>query len=673
MFLKIYSLIRHTLLFVALLLPFISTGEQTFVHIKADNGYYLSLNPTLDHFVKANQSETRTWEVFALEYVADNEIHIKGFNGMHLLINSEYNSLQGTDHEKPHTFRLIEKEAGKFVIGTEDGRFLGVESDQYVYTSRGNEDDAGLFMLERTLPYKLNSSFTGEQNTVIIAGFVLLLLSLLAFLRQKQYAIWLLLLGALTLRIFMAIVAGHLHLWDEQFHALVAKNMMQHPFTPMLYANPVLPYPELSWIEGHIWLHKQPLFLWQMALSMKAFGVNVLAMRLPSVLMSTAVVWMIYLLGQRLVDKRTGFFAAFFFAVGNYGLQLTNGYFSTDHNDVAFMFYVTASLLSWVVYIDKDKPLKWALLTAALAGGAIMVKWLPGLLVYAGWGVAILAGSERTSLKSYTHLALALLLTAVIVVPWQVYTFSAFPELAKHKMFYNTAHISSAIEKHQGDWTYHFRMSQKHVGIPFLLLLLGWYLLVKTIADRRHKIALITWGVAVYAVFTFSQTKMPSFTYMIIALHMLAFAQLAIHLFNIVIINPKIPKAVVIQTLFIVGISGYIGWQSLNYKAIQSRHTIWKKSADDMYKHRILTVDLFRALSKTTTDKDVFFHSKKFDNIPLMFFTDAAAAYDRMLSEEEIIYLIDRGYRPKVFDDGALPEYIYQHNIEVIQRYWFPL
>ncbi len=673
MFLKIYLLIRHMFLSVALLLPLVAVGKQTMVNIKTENGYYLSLNPTLDHFIKANQSVTRTWEVFTLEHLEADKINIKGYNGMYLNINSEYNSLQGVENNEPKAFRLIEKKAGKYIIGTEDGRFLGIESDHFVYLSRGNAEDASVFTLEQTLPYKLDSSLTTQQNIVITGGFVLLLLSLLAFLRQKQYAIWLLLLGALTLRIFMAVVAGYLHLWDEQFHALVAKNMMQHPFTPMLYANPVLPYPELSWIEGHIWLHKQPLFLWKMALSMKAFGVNILAMRLPSVLMSTAVVGMIYLLGKRMVDKQTGFFAAFFFALGNYGLQLTNGYFSTDHNDVAFMFYVTASLLSWVIYIDKEKPLKWALLTGALAGGAILVKWLPGLLVFAGWGISILTGKERTSLKSYAHLAWALLITAVIVLPWQLYTFSAFPELAKHEMFYNTAHISSAVEKHQGNWTYHFRMSQKHVGIPFLLLLLGWYLLLRKIANRRFKIALVTWGIAVYAVFTFSQTKMPSFTYMIIALHMLAFAQLAIHLFNIIIINPKTPKAATIQTLFILGISGYIGWQSFNYKAIQSRHTIWRKSADDMYKHRILTVDLFRELGKTTTDRDVFFHSKTFDNIPLMFFTDAAAAYDRMLSEEEIVELINQGYYPKVFDDGDLPEYIYRLNVEVIQRYWFPL
>ncbi|MCH8546296.1 MAG: glycosyltransferase family 39 protein [Cryomorphaceae bacterium] len=667
-------MIKRLLLSVAVLLPISAMAKQTIVHIKADNGNYLSLNPTLDYFVKAYKPEVRDWEVFTLEHLDNETVTIKGYNGMYLSINAEYNSLQGTENnDNPQTFRLIEKEAGKYLLGTKDGRYFAVESDQFVYISRGNEDDAGIFTLEPTLPYKLKSSLSVRQNAVLFTGIALLLLSLLAFMNKKRYAVWLLLLGALTLRLFMAAVAEYLHLWDEQFHALVAKNMMQQPFRPMLYANPVLPYPELSWIEGHIWLHKQPLFLWQMALSMKAFGVGVMALRLPSVLMSTAVVVMIYFLGKRLVDKQTGFFAAFFFAFGNYGLQLMNGYLSTDHNDVAFMFYVTASLLSWVIYISKGKPLSWALLTGALAGGAIMVKWLPGMLVYAGWGVALILDNNRRSIGHYAHLVAALLVTCIVVLPWQIYTFTAFPELAKHEMFYNTAHIRSAVEQHQGNWLYHFSMSQKHIGIPFLLLLLGWYLFVKKINDRRLKIAVVTWGVVVYLVFTLSQTKMPSFTYMIIALHMLAFAQLAIHLFNIVIINPKLPKATLIQTLFIVGISGYIGWKSLNYKAIQTRHTIWRKNADDMYKHRMLTVDLFRELAQTTTDKDVFFHSKTFDNVPLMFFTDAAAAYDRMLSEEDIIHLLQKGYQPKVFDDGELPEYIYKHNVDIIQRYWFPL
>lgn len=75
----------------------------------------------------------------------------------------------------------------------------------------------------------------------------------------------LLLFGAIGVRLFMITIDPFLHDWDERFHAIVAKNMITYPFKPMLFVNPVLPYDYRAWCCNHIWVHKQPLFLWQMA------------------------------------------------------------------------------------------------------------------------------------------------------------------------------------------------------------------------------------------------------------------------------------------------------------------------------------------------------------------------------------------------------------------------
>ena len=39
----------------------------------------------------------------------------------------------------------------------------------------------------------------------------------------------------------------YLHSWDERYHALVAKNMMDNPFVPMLYKNAILPFDPIDW------------------------------------------------------------------------------------------------------------------------------------------------------------------------------------------------------------------------------------------------------------------------------------------------------------------------------------------------------------------------------------------------------------------------------------------
>src|SRR4051812_1318969 len=87
----------------------------------------------------------------------------------------------------------------------------------------------------------------------------------------------------LALRCYMAGLDPFLHEWDECFHALVARNMMDHPLVPMLRKGQLLPYDYQQWVGNTVWLHKQPLFLWQMALSMKLFGVSEFALRLPSI------------------------------------------------------------------------------------------------------------------------------------------------------------------------------------------------------------------------------------------------------------------------------------------------------------------------------------------------------------------------------------------------------
>jgi 4-amino-4-deoxy-L-arabinose transferase-like glycosyltransferase len=83
----------------------------------------------------------------------------------------------------------------------------------------------------------------------------------------------------------MANLDHFLILWDEQYHALVAKNMLKNPFKPTLYPVELLDYDYRNWSANYIWLHKQPLFLWQIALSLKIFGTTELAVRLPSILL----------------------------------------------------------------------------------------------------------------------------------------------------------------------------------------------------------------------------------------------------------------------------------------------------------------------------------------------------------------------------------------------------
>jgi len=217
------------------------------------------------------------------------------------------------------------------------------------------------------------------------------------YTNKKNTALGLLLLSALLLRLLIISLDPFLHEWDERYHALVAKNMVTNPFKPMLVVHPIMAYNMLDWSNSHIWVHKQPLFLWQMAASMKVFGINEIAMRLPSAIMSTGLVWLTYDLCKNWVPKHNevAFIAAFLTTFSAYTLELVSGRFSLDHNDLAFVFYVTCSFWAWTRYVHEGSRLKWAVLVGLFVGLAVLNKWLTGYLVFGGWGLYLLINFGR--------------------------------------------------------------------------------------------------------------------------------------------------------------------------------------------------------------------------------------------------------------------------------------
>ena len=106
-----------------------------------------------------------------------------------------------------------------------------------------------------------------------------------------------------------------LHTWDERYHALVAKNLIQHPLTPTLYDNPILPYEYKNWTGNHIWVHKQPIPLWGIALSLRIAGINEFAVRLPSIILSSGGILITYYIASYLYSSKVAYISSFLFVL----------------------------------------------------------------------------------------------------------------------------------------------------------------------------------------------------------------------------------------------------------------------------------------------------------------------------------------------------------------------
>lgn len=349
---------------------------------------------------------------------------------------------------------------------------------------------------------------------LLVSSFALLILSTIFHVRNSKKAVFLLFLSALCVSSTFALLDPFLNLWDEQFHALVAKNLTNNFFQPQLQADSPIPLDHTNWSNNEIWLHKPPLALWQMAWSIKIFGTHCFALRLPMVLMHALLVFPIYRMGCIVWNKSTGFYAAALFSFLYYPLDLVSGYYTSEHIDLTFLFYITCSLWAWLEFRNNHKT-RWIIWVGIFAGLAVLTKWLVGLLVFAGvFTTLFLLKENRTNAQLWRKVLLALGLSVLVVLPWHIYAYLTFPVEYSFEMQFNTRHFTEVIENHPGDALYYWKNLSTLYGTAFLIpyfILLSVVASFKTIRKREHLLFALAVLLAPYLFFSLAKTKMPSF------------------------------------------------------------------------------------------------------------------------------------------------------------------
>jgi 4-amino-4-deoxy-L-arabinose transferase-like glycosyltransferase len=504
--------------------------------------------------------------------------------------------------------------------------------------------------------------FSDSQIIPLYVSLIILLASILFFhIEKKKLSLVLLFLGALGLGFFIANLDHFLILWDEQYHALVAKNLTVNPFKPMLYANPLLDYDYKNWTENHIWLHKQPLFLWQIALSLKLFGYSALAVRLPSIFLHAITVLFIYRIGKIASNERIGFYGALFFALAYYPLELVAGKYSTDHNDISFLFYITASIWAWFEYHHSQN--KYYLIFIGLFSGcAILVKWLVGLLIYVLWFLSIGINSKMnwTKIKSYGPMLLSLLITALVFLPWQIYIIINFPLESNYEYAYNTKHFFEPVENHSGDIWFHFRAIKEIYGsgdaIPYIYLL-GIIIFLKNTNLKIYRYVILFAVIIIYTFYTMASTKMTSFCIIVSPFAFLGIASL-VDATSIFLSSSKMYSK--FETLFRPIILIIICSFLLNISKIQNYHTDWKPKDNQNREAELKEMSIIQTLKYQLGNRDyVIFNANVRLNghIPIMFYTDYIA-YNIIPTEAQIRIIQSKQYSIAILDNGDLPDYI---------------
>jgi 4-amino-4-deoxy-L-arabinose transferase len=506
--------------------------------------------------------------------------------------------------------------------------------------------------------------FNEYQLFTLISGLLLFATSLYFHVREKgSLSLIFLLLSAFSLFCFAALLDPFLNLYDERFHALVAKNLVQHPLKPTLYDDPVVNMAYDTWDKSYIWLHKQPLFLWQIALSFKLFGVSEFTLRLPSVIMGVVLVAIGFRTGKLLVNETTGFLTGVLIISSLYNIQLIAGRRMLEHNDIAFLTYISLSIWSFVEY-HYSKKKYWLYMIGLFVGCAVLCKWLVGLLVYSGW--FILKMSERKFRpKDFKDLAISLVVAVIVAVPWQVYTMIRYPVETKLEQKYNIQHLFEAIEGHGGSFWYHFEQFNLLYGrFALFLIIPAFIIFYKKIKDRRLFYSIAGMVVITYLFFSLVQTKMAGFTIvtaLLIYIPLAAMLAAGIDYLNQRDIPGWLKKATISAAILIIFFARFeIG-------TILEKHSL--KNEENKHSRMLIhNREIFKTLA--LPQNAVIFNVKGQHYIECMFYT-GLPAYRFVPSIEQYLDLKNKGRVVAIFKPGSgnLPDYLINDTSTLILDY----
>lgn len=330
-----------------------------------------------------------------------------------------------------------------------------------------------------------------------------------ALIRQRSVVrILLIALAALLIRVDPAR-QWSLHAWDEQLHAVVARHLVDHPLTPTLYERPVLTPDPRDWTENHVWLHKPPLTMWLMAVSLSTFGISAFAMRLPSLLLSALGVVMVYLVGRRLFSDRVGLLAAGFQAVNSLLVNLASGRRVCDHVDTVLIACVQAGATVILTTSVTDKRWFPQVLAGVAMGAGLLAKSVPALLVGVVAGVMWL--DHRSVGQGVRRLGLMTMAAVLIAAPWMVYARLQFPAETAAGFDVIIGHMTSVLDGAGGPWWKFIADMPRYFG-ELVYIPVVWFVVWRLRhSPPRQEWALLAWFATPYLVFSVLPTKLPGF------------------------------------------------------------------------------------------------------------------------------------------------------------------
>lgn len=474
---------------------------------------------------------------------------------------------------------------------------------------------------------------------IIICGIGYYLAYRLSKQYKYSYAVGLIILCGFLLRLYTGFDL-YLHDWDEKYHALVAKHIIDHPFKPTLYENPVIPYKIERWVENNVWLEKGPIPLWNCAVSLRLFGVNEIAVRLPALFLSTIAVLFTFLIGKLLFNRKVGLLAAFLHSVNGLMIEVAGGRVSSDMVETTFVFFVELGVFVGVYAICHKKLYPISVLIGFITGCSLLSKWSPGLIVIPVWLAGAYYSKKYTFKQLFFCVCLMTLSCTLTFSTWLIYILKTFPDEANFVLKKFLFAYKKSFEGHEAPFYYYFDHILRMIfgELVYIPLLLSLYFLFWK--KRRWPLILISiWWLVPILIFSFGAMKRQ--TYMLISAPAI-FLIISYCWFYLKFIRHKVKLKWLVNIVLFLLVALPVRYCIERVKPFEYRD----RNPDWNIRVRHLQ-------DKLPFGKNVvIFNVEK--NIQIMFYNDCTA-YQILPSLDTLKQLQAQGYTVIVNDDGTLP------------------
>lgn len=289
--------------------------------------------------------------------------------------------------------------------------------------------------------------------------------------------------------------------WDEINFAEISREMM----VTGDYLNIQVNYKAF--------FEKPPFFFWLQVLSMKAFGINEFAARLPNALAGIIVLVLLYKTGTRWIDQRFGVF----WALSYLGSILPTLYHKSGIIDPWFNLFIFSAILAWVGGV-KSTSLKWYLISGLLSGMAVLTKGPVGPLLI---GMTVLIMRLWSRDKNYLRLKSVLLFiigNSVVAGLWfGINWISNGPEFIMAFLKYQAELLTESVAGHKGFPGYHFAVALFGI-FPASIFALGALRkkqLNESVDIYRYRLLMIIIVAVVLVLFSVVQSKIVHYSSMI--------------------------------------------------------------------------------------------------------------------------------------------------------------